>query len=162
MPIITNNENNLTLTINLINNKFMDVDSQRESFENWIPFSFCVEVENRQLCFLEDSGATLSLFEINLLTNMLKDITQQKQLGAHIKRHEFSSSECYFDLIFSETFEENLVYLEVWINMGSYSGGVSFGYDKGFRFVVTVENLIEFMIGINVQLNEIISDLNLS
>ncbi|SMO79762.1 hypothetical protein [Melghirimyces algeriensis] len=42
--------------------------------------------------------------------------------NSNIEKYEFA-----FEMVFDETYEENLVYTELWINMGSYSDGTLFG-----------------------------------
>lgn len=157
MSNLKNEEKNISLSINLKNNKFLDINWQREDYENWIPFTFSLNVENENFCYSEESGATLTLYELKHLVTTIEGIIEKKNANSTIERYEFSSSECYFDLIFFDTFERNLVYLEVWVNIGSYSEGVSFGYDKGFRFVVTLESLEKFKNEINLQLNSLIN-----
>ena len=44
--------------------------------------------------------------------------------------------------------------------MGTYSEGMSFGYDKGFRFVVSVDELGNFNSGLKAQLNFIVCNMS--
>ncbi|MGE6577828.1 WapI family immunity protein [Paenibacillus xylanexedens] len=147
----------MSLSMDLINNKFLDVDLQREDYENWIPFILSFYLENENYNYSEASGATLTIYEIKNLIISIEEMIEKKNNNHIIERYEFSSSECYSELIFFDTFELNLVYVEIWINIGSYTEGGTFGFDKGFRFVVNLESLGEFKNEINCQLNLLIA-----
>jgi hypothetical protein len=153
MANLENEERNISLSIDLINNKFLDVDLQREDYENWIPFILSLNLENESYNYSEASGAALTIYEIERLLSLIEEMIEKKENNRVIEKYEFSSSECYFDLIFFDTFEVNLIYVEVWINIGSYTEGETFGYDKGFRFVVDLNSLGNFKNKINSQLN---------
>ncbi|MCI1695605.1 WapI family immunity protein [Aneurinibacillus aneurinilyticus] len=156
MADLINDEKNIRLTLNLKKNGFLDIEHSREDFENWIPFELVLSAENETYSYLEQRGATLSLYETKNLIKNLEKIVRLKSSYLDIEKYEFSSSETYFELIFDETYEENLVYIELWINMGSYSGGKSFGYDKGFRFVVMLSDLKDFCDELKTQLNSVL------
>ncbi|MEK5389037.1 hypothetical protein NSQ59_01460 [Margalitia sp. FSL K6-0131] len=158
MANLINEEKNILFSLSIRKSKYLDFSYDREDFENSIPFTFSFDVENESFCYPEEKGATLTLYEIRKLLSSIEDIVNKKGANSEIERFEFSSSECYFDLIFYDTYEPNLVYIEVWINIGSYSDGASYGYDKGFRFVVNVDRLKSFKNELTQQLNLLVND----
>lgn len=100
MANLENEERNISLSIDLINNKFLDVDLQREDYENWIPFILSLNLENESYNYSEASGAALTIYEIERLLSLIEEMIEKKENNRVIEKYEFSSSECYFDLIF--------------------------------------------------------------
>src|SRR5699024_8139198 len=133
-----NKEKNVKIYLKFITNSLRKLKHNREEFENWIPFELSLFVEKERYEYLEENGATLTLYEIKNLIYSFDKIVNEKYNDLNIEKYEFNSSEGFFELIVDETYEEDQVYIEMWINMGTYSEGMSFGYDKGFRFVVSV------------------------
>src|SRR5699024_139716 len=156
MATLVNNEKNVKVMLNLLANSFLDLERNREDFENWIPFELLLYVEKERYGYLEENGATLTLYEINNLIFSFDKIVNEKYNNQNIEKYEYSSSEGLFELIVHETYADDQVYIEMWINMGTYSNGMSFGYDKGFRFVVSVTELEDFTSGLKSQLNSIV------
>ncbi|MBH5318323.1 hypothetical protein I6N90_10935 [Paenibacillus sp. GSMTC-2017] len=159
MAQLVNLENNITFKINLLRNEFLDIVDEREDFENWIPFEMVLKVGLEKYEYLNSRGATFSLFEINKLISAVENIISVK-LGAtstaSFERVDFNSCEGFFGVSLYDTFEEQEVYTDIWINMGAISDGEIYGYDKGFRFVIRTESLSEFVNEIKGQLNELL------
>lgn len=156
MAILVNNEKNVKVILNLIANSFLDLEHNGGEFEKWIPFELLLYVEKEKYEYLEENGATLTLYEIKNLIYSFDKIVNEKYNNQNIEKYEFSSSEGFFELIADETYEEDQIYIELWMNMGTYSDGMSYGYDKGFRFVVSVNELENFNSGLKSQLNSIV------
>lgn len=154
---IKNVEKNVKMTFNFISNQFLDIINSREKFENWIPFELILTVENERYEYLEDKGATLNLCEINDLIRTLDQIVNTKSNNKIIEKYHFSSLKGFFELIVDETYEKEMVYIEIWINIGTYSDGKTYGYDKGFRFVVSVPVFKNFCSELKAQLNSLIN-----
>lgn len=155
MPKIFNTEKNISLEVNLLNNAFLDIDSSREPFENWIPFEFSLHIEEEEYNYLSEAGATFTLYELRNCISNFEDAIDKKKNGFKAERYEFCSSEGHFDIIISDPLEENLLSFEIWINIGSLTNGESFGYNKGFRFDVQLDNFIFFTLNIKQQLQQI-------
>jgi hypothetical protein len=156
MPKIFNTEKNISLEVNLLNNAFLDIDSSREDFENWIPFEFTLNVEKENYNYLPQVGATFTLYELRNCIINFEDSIDRKRNGFKAERYEFYSSEGYFDIIISNPLEENLLSIEIWINIGSLTNGESFGYNKGFRFDVQLDDFNLFTLNIKQQLQKIV------
>ncbi|MDQ0224428.1 WapI family immunity protein [Metabacillus niabensis] len=156
MAVLINDEKNVKMTLNFIANRFLHYEDSREDFENWIPFELLLTVEKESYEYLEKRGATFTLLEAKNLINNLDKIVSEKSGNLNIEKYQFSSSEGFFELAVDETYEDDQVYIELWINVGTYSDGRSFGYDKGFRFVVSVSVLEDFSVGLKSQLNSIL------
>src|SRR5699024_2502221 len=156
MAVLVNEEKNVKINLNFIANSFLDLKHNREDFENWIPFELSLFVEKERYEYLEENGATLTLYEIKNLIYSFDKIVYEKYNDLNIEKYEFNSSEGFFDLIVDKTYEEDQVYIEIWMNMGTYSEGMPFGYDKSFKYVVSVDELGNFNSGLKAQLNSIV------
>lgn len=157
MSKMYNTENNISFEVNLLNNSFLDIDSSRGDFENWIPFEFSLHVEGEEYNYLPEVGATFTLYELRNLISKCEDYINKKRNVFEVEKYEFCSSEGYFDIIISDPIEENLLSIEIWINIGSLTNGKSFGYNKGFRFDVQLDHFNTFTVGIKKQLEQLIS-----
>ncbi|MCP4112899.1 MAG: hypothetical protein GY749_46470, partial [Desulfobacteraceae bacterium] len=66
---------------------------------------------------------------------------KKKKKGKTIENYDFCSCEAYFEMSVYDPFEKNELYIDLWINMGSLTDGTVHGYDKGFRFTVTLDSM---------------------
>lgn len=155
MPKLTNVQKKVLLEINLLKNEFLDIEPSRSDSENWIPFELNLIIENERLAYESKDGATFSCLEIKNMITSIDEIIQLKSNNRNFKRYEFSTSECYFDLVFYDPFEENEVYMELWINIGALTKGQLYGYDKGYRFVVSLDGIMEFTNALRLQMKEL-------
>lgn len=155
MPKMYNTEENILLQINLLNNQFLDIELSRSDDENWIPFEFFLRVEGEEYSYLSQVGATFTLYELRKLILNLWNVIDKKRNGYTIERYGFYCFERYFDIIVKDPLEENLISLEVWINMGAFTGGESFGYNRGFEFDVYLSDIELFMNDLKNQLEQI-------
>ena len=152
MPTINNVDNNISLEISLENNEYLDLDISREDFENWIPFILQLKIEDESYEYVSESGATFSLHEIEQFIFQLKNIIALKEQGRFEQQYSFYCSEGFFQLILSEPLEVGILTTEIWLNMGVLTKGFSYGYDKGFRFVISVGALKTFVNELEMQL----------
>lgn len=159
MPKLYNKENNILLEVNLVSNICLDIEESRNDSENWIPFNFALNVENEVYLFKTETNPSFSVFEIRNLIANFEQVIQAKQQKEKTKKYEFSSSESYFDIIVYDPFEDNELYIELWINMGSFTRGSSKGFDKGFRFPVMIESFDKFTMDIKKQLLSILDQI---
>lgn len=76
-----------------------------------------------------------------------------------IERFEFFSSEAFFEINFYDTGEINEVYVEFWMNMGTLTQGIEYGYDSGVKFCIDLPCLIKFQKELSGQLLSILNGL---
>ena len=157
MPKLYNKGNDIALEINLIKNDFLDVQKSRHDYENWVPFEFVLNVAGEEYAYKSQLGATFSVYEIHNLIISFEEIAEKKLYKQSFEKFEFSSSECYFDIIVYDPFEDEEIYTDIWINMGTISNGETSGYDKGFRFVVKLDSFLKFTRGLKVQLENLLN-----
>lgn len=132
MPKLTGIFGSTTLYINLLANEYLVIDSEKDDYENWIPFSFKIHAQNENAIeFPEEIGPTFSLEELKYLISSLKEIVNQKSQGKIIKPYEFGTLERYFTLNIYDTHETDELYIDVWIIVSKYTHGAVYGYDKG-------------------------------
>lgn len=156
MAVLSNLEKNISIEINLLNNDFLDINTDRSDYQNWIPFTLNVTINGRTLGYSSKVGATFTIFELRNLLEKLDIIINTKKTGKEIDRIELSSSEAYFDIVFYETYENNEVYIELWLNTALISNEDNCGYDEGFRFVSEINNLELFNNELRMQMDEIV------
>ena len=144
MAEFSNIEKNIRLGLCLIHNGFVDYDVQRSDFENWIPFTLCVALPERNLMIAEDVNAMLSVYEIqNLLQGIERTINCfDKGEEAY---YEFCSSENYFQIKFEALPGDEVFAIELWINVGNQTKGKCYGYDEGVRFSCNRIEMCEFV-----------------
>lgn len=155
MPKLNDREGNVSLELNIIDNNFLDVQFSRQDYENWIPFEFVLNVGGERYAYIPDMGATFTVYEIKNLITKLEQIANSKIFKKSFDKFEFSSTERYFDLIIYDPLEDEEIYIEIWINMGTITNGKVSGYDKGFRFIVKLDSFIKFTNEIKEQLRQL-------
>lgn len=157
MPQIKGLENNVLLEICLVRNSLLDVKSSRSDFENWIPFTFLLEVPNEKYIYDEEARTTFTLFEIKRLISQVQNIIHLKKNNQGFEKLEFFNLEADFGIIIFDPLEENELGVEVWIKMGSYSKGQIRGFDKGYSFGVSLISLDKFSNELNQELFELMA-----
>lgn len=159
MPKILNTESNVEIEINLMNNSHLDLDNSREDFMNWIPFNLKVSEGNMILTYSRDVLLSFSERELKYLFVNLNRIVEIKSKGELIEApFEFTSSENLFDLDIYETGEENLIYFEIWFDMGVLTNGTIYGFSKGIKFIVELDMLRSFVIEFENQFVSILKE----
>lgn len=158
MAKLINDEKNIVLEINLINDERVDIDNSRPDYQNWIPFEFKINIQDEILEYSPMVALTFSIGELTYLTKELcKIISIKEQKQQLTKSFEYTSSEYLFDITLYETGEIELIYVDMWFNMGSLTNGQVSGFSKGIRFLVRVEDLKKFNDELNKQLQKIIT-----
>lgn len=157
MPKLINTENNVVMEINLIKGERFDVQIGRADFENWIPFVFNFVIEKIEMySYAEERGATFSLEDIKIMITRFESVIKDKSEGIELKRLGWGPIENYFSIDLYETHEENKVNIDLWISVGELTLGKSYGYDRGFSFVVTTDSLKTFIEGIKTQFETLV------
>lgn len=158
MPQITNIEGNVSFELNLINNDFLDIDKLRPDFENWIPFEFNLCVEEDIFSYSSEDGATFTLYELKDGIEKFGNIINKKLNHISFDKEAFNCLECYFDFMVSDSLEENLISVDLWINTGALTNGKSFGYNFGFQFDVNINQFNTFIESIKNQLIQLLNE----
>ena len=156
MPIINNLENNILMEICLVNNSELDVQLSRSDWENWIPFTFLLEVPNERYFYDDKNGATFNLFETKrLIGEVRKLIHLRKHNQAFEKTFEdfkFFNIEAQLGIVIYDPLEENELGIIVWIKMGAHSNGQIVGFDTGYDFVASLSCVEKFVNELDQQL----------
>jgi hypothetical protein len=155
MAKIYNDENNICIEMNLFKNHSLDIEELRDDFENWIPFELLIIVEDETIGYDQDADAAFSVRELKDLITNFDNVIKTKLNKEFIRPYEFYSCEAYFGIVVYDPMEEDLLYMDFWLNMGSLTNGKSSGYQKGFRFVVSLASFIEFTNDLKKQMMEI-------
>lgn len=152
MAKMTNTNNNIFFEITpvLDSNKIL----YEEDFKNWIAFSIIVKTMTEKIGYFEKNGAMISVLEVKNILNGLKNILSSE------KFFEYYSIERYFDLYIEKCkYELDMYEAEVWFNMGTYTNGKEYGYDKGIKFYINKGILQDFY---NSLYNETVITFNLN
>ena len=153
---IINLERNLEFKIYLRNNTIFDYNSERNDYENWIPFLLHLVLPTRIITIDENMKATMTIFELkNLiqgLENILEYLNNQKNF-----LYKFVNSESFFELNVESIPEDNVIEFELWINIGNQTGGKIYGFDEGVRFISTKKELDNFLVDVKKDFIKIIN-----
>ncbi|NLK98238.1 MAG: hypothetical protein GX272_09235 [Epulopiscium sp.] len=114
MAKLTSKENNIIMEINLIKGKRFDLEIGRSDFENWIPFTFNLTVEGKEVySYTEDHDATFSMQDIKFMITRFECAIEDKYKGIELKRVGWAPIEMYFNMELYEPYEENEVGFEI-------------------------------------------------
>lgn len=154
MAILENDEENIYLEINLINNKYLDLESDSD-YEKWVPFQLVLKVPGKEYAHL-DGDFTFNVYEVKQLLLNLRNKINEKKKNKKISNYSFYCSEAYFEFNLDETLEEGLLEVSLWLNMGEFTNGKYCGFYDGYRFVVTIESLESFCQKIEMEFNNLL------
>lgn len=154
MAKIKNLEENIELSICLIDSSDLDYSPQRSDYENWIPFFLKLKLPNRCSIIGENIKATVTLYEIKDFIQGLERVLEYLDAQENYI-YEFNSSESFFGIRLEIIPEDNIVEIELWINVGNQSQGEICGFDEGVRFVSNKKEISEFLVGLKQELYNI-------
>lgn len=153
MASLQNTEKNIVLSIDLVRNEYLDYQSERPDYMNWIPFQLFLKTSEGIVSYNSEVIQTFSVKEFKYLISSLRDVCEVKFSNNFLEEpFEYISSENLFELLIHETKEKDSVYVDLWFNLGSLTNGDIFGYSKGYRFDVTVLELSNFVLELERQL----------
>lgn len=150
MASINNLQNNITFILTPTNIVEINYD---EDFKNWIGFEMQLTTPSETIAYSASAHMMLSVSEIKGYLHKI-----QMLLSGHTEQAEYYSVERYFDLKINSLPEEDKYEAVLWINMGSYTNGKGYGYDKGYKFYVSKKTIHDFRINLIEELKEIIND----
>lgn len=157
MIMLQNIENNILIEFQFVINSLLDIDFNRDDFENWLPFILRISTPTRNIIIDESIGATMTVYEIKDFIkgteNLLKYTKSTKS-----SRYQYCNSENYFEISFEYLNEDDFYELEIWANMGECTRGILYGYDEGLRFEVEREQQYNFVTGLKKDFEKIINN----
>ena len=141
MAILFNIEKNVKINIKLIENYMLDIEINRNDFENYIPFDLCVETPLNKIS-LNREIPTFTLYELkNLITKTRKIIENKKDEDSY----EYFSSEAFFNFKIEYLKEDDIVEIDFWINTSYIGDERLFGFDYGVKFCSNIEQVFIFL-----------------
>jgi hypothetical protein len=157
MAKLVNLGEDICLKLNLINSDKLDIDLKRDNRENWIPFELDFHSKDERFSYNQDFGATFTLYEIEDLLKNISLIINDKTINKKFTNYEFYCLEGYFGVVIYDSYEANEIYIDFWVNMGTYTQTSSYAYDKGYRFLVNTNALFDFINALKEQLDVLFS-----
>ncbi len=148
--VLHNIEKNIECSLNILHDN-VDVEYNRSSFENWLPIEFIINVDGEIYNIGEACDAMMTIFEYSDFLQGLKSIA-----NGDIVVYKYHSSEALFSLNLELLKEDECVEFEIWINLAAITKGNSVGYDKGVRFVATIEETEQFYVNLRKQYEQFI------
>ncbi len=142
MATIYDDLNNIKLEIELLENRWLEIDCEYE-FQTWIPFKFELKTPTETISYSENFGATFNYDGLKIFISGLKKSCEDK-LSEEFSRFEFGCLERYFELFLADPKEPELLEMTIWVNVGANTNGELFGYDRGVKFTVLVKDLQAF------------------
>lgn len=158
MPTLSNRMGNISLTIDLTKNSYLDIDSSRSNYLNWIPFTLTFLCNKEIVEYSDSLNITFNIREIKkLISNLEKSLINKKMTGVFDKI-VFVPMEFYFQSEFYDVGDDGIIGIDIWFNMGYLvPEGEESDFEKGYKFIVEIEALNNFVISLKSQLNKIIS-----
>lgn len=139
----------VSLEFNFLKNKLTELEKEKSPFEQWLPFEMYFQAGKEQYTYEEERSQAFNLFELERVIEKLQEIINTKQSGREITEFNFSNLDASFDLNFYDSLEVGEVYVDFWINLGTYYPEKEIGYNKGYRFIVTIDSLNQFVESLN-------------
>lgn len=159
MPIIINDTENIVLKIELVKNEYFDYQNEREDNLNWIPFEFELNICNEVVMYSPDVIKTFSLVELRYFIKKLKNVCIEKKNSTNDNiSFVFMNREHHFEIKIYDSKEDNFLYLDIWINMGDLTNGKIYGFSKGYRFIAFVDQIMNFAIVLEKQLENLLKN----
>lgn len=150
MAEIINLQNNIKFILKPINN--VDINSV-DDFKNWIGFEMKLDSGMETLVYSKDNRMMLNFFEIKGLLNKINMFLEKNS-----EQVEYYSIERYFDLKIKSISEQDKFEVVLWFNMGNYTNGEEYGYDKGYKFYVNFKSIYDFYLNLTEELRVFYND----
>lgn len=115
-----------------------------DDYETWIPFTLCLTLPDKKFKIVEDTRATLSVYEIRNLIKGIEKILENLEKG-NKNIYEFCSIEFFFMMAMEVLPEDEVVEIEFWINVANQTNGKLYGYEEGVRFGSDKEDILSFL-----------------
>lgn len=147
--------NDVSLEIIFLKNEITELE-KKSSFEQWLPFEMHFQAGEEEYNYAKETSQAFNLFEIERFIEKLQEIIETKESGGEITAFEFSNLDASFDLNFYDPLEEGEIYVDFWINLGTYYPEKEVGYNKGYRFIVTIACLKQFVESLSEYKNSIL------
>ncbi|MBP1989569.1 WapI family immunity protein [Paenibacillus eucommiae] len=134
------------------------ITEYEDDINNWIPIDFEVNVFEESYKIYPEVNPSLNLFEINLMFSKLKSSIREMQLTNKFKKVEISTYEFYYELEFVDLTEDDWISCTVWTFEASRTNGNIYDVQRGFRFIVTITSLRDFVNKLEEELNLVLQN----
>lgn len=148
--VLHNIEKNIEFSLNILHGN-ADIEYSRSDFENWLPIEFIINIDGEIYNIGEACDAMMTVFETSDLIQGLMSI-----INNDIDVYNYNSSEALFSINLALLKEDECVEFEIWINLAAITKGNNVGYDKGVRFIATIEETEQFYINFRKQYEQLI------
>ncbi|TXK68119.1 hypothetical protein [Paenibacillus sp. N3.4] len=129
------------------------ITEYEDDINNWIPIDFEINLFEESYSIYPEVNPSLNLFEINLMFSKLKASISGMQSTKIFNKVEISTFEFYYELEFNNSSEEDWIHCTVWTFESSRTNGAIHDVQRGFRFIISLESLIEFVKNLEDELN---------
>lgn len=154
MAVLKNDVKNLTLEICFINVLEDIYEKTWDDYETWIPFTLCLTLPDKKFNIVEDTRATLSVYEIRNLIKGIEKILESLEKG-NKNIYEFCSIEFFFMMTMEVLPEDEVVEIEFWINVANQTNGKLYGYEEGVRFGSDKKDILSFLIELKKEFEDV-------
>ena len=150
--------NKILLEINLVFNDNIDIENHRDDYENWIPFEFKLKLENEEEYILTKNGCeTFNIQELKYMISGFESIINSKKEKKLVEEFSFESIERHFSIKVYDTYEEDSFNIDLWLIISKFNNLETYGYEKGFKYVVLLDSFIKFVLGLKEELQKILN-----
>lgn len=139
-----NTDENVKLSFDFLENLQDDFQMAKSKFEKWVPFVLSVSTPEGVVEITESMQAYMTIFEVEKIYNGLCDLLnymedEKDQCFSHY------SSENFFGIKCESIYEDECIDVELWFMIAKYPEGRIEGHRIGFGFVVSKDELRDFI-----------------
>lgn len=156
MPLLRSIRGDVSFQLNFLKTSFFVYDSTKNDIENWLPIYFSCTVGNETYSVSPDVNPTLNLFEIKNMLTKFRKVIETKKRGEIINLISISTYEFYYEIELFDPNEDDEIGVVLWIFEATRTNGELSGFERGFRYYVSLETLETFKKEIEQDLSELL------
>ncbi|WP_019909800.1 WapI family immunity protein [Paenibacillus sp. HW567] len=146
-----------TIILNLsFHNRTKIITNYDDKINNWIPIDFELAVYSEKYNIYPEVDPKLNMFEIDLMFSKLRSLITEMQLTNKFSKVEISTFEFLYELEFYDLEEDGKIKCTVWTFEAIRTNGVIQNCQRGFRFNIALNSLIEFTDNLEQELNHLL------
>ncbi len=146
---------NFFLKVKLIES---DMGAPGDGMKNRVSLKFEFIVNNEKYAFRPGISKIFSPYGLKEVIYFGERIIEIKRTGKIIQPYALLNHDGYFELILSDSWDNDRFEVELWLNMDYIEGDLASGYHKGFQFNTPLDSMESFVSELKSQFRHILKD----